>query len=243
MRDYRQKIEEQKEVYEDFQAAHRDAKRRGASKSSVYNTSLLTQIGHIMRRQTLIKWQDKFSLYVSWATMLFVAVILGTVWLELPQTSEGAFTRGGLLFISLLFNAFKAFGELGSIVMGRPLVSKHTAFTFYRPSALWLAQIFVDGLFAAAKIVVFSIMWALSSPSLVQGHSDILQGIFHVRSRSRCWRFLYLHLGHCHGVSSNDRVFQVCTFINHKNRCPAHIVAEQSGVCVPILISPSAVPS
>ena len=158
MREYKQRLEEQRELYEDFQVAHRDAKRRGASKSSVYNTSLLTQIGHIMRRQTLIKWQDKFSLYVSWATMLFVAVILGTVWLELPQTSAGAFTRGGLLFISLLFNAFQAFGELGSIVMGRPLVSKHRAFTFYRPSALWLAQIFVDGLFAAAKIVVFSTM-------------------------------------------------------------------------------------
>ena len=155
---YRQEIEQRKEVYEDFQQAHREAKRRGTSKSSVYTTSLLSQIGNLMRRQTLIKWQDKFSLYVSWATSIFVAIILGTVWLKLPQTSEGAFTRGGLLFIALLFNAFQAFGELGGIMLGRPLVSKHRAFTFYRPGALWLAQIFVDGLFAAAKIIVFSTM-------------------------------------------------------------------------------------
>ena len=155
---YRKRIQEEKHVYDDFQQAHIDAKRRGASKKSVYTTSLLTQISKIMRRQTLIKWQDKFSLYVSWATSIFVAIILGTVWLKQPQTSDGAFTRGGLLFIALLFNAFQAFGELGGIMLGRPLVSKHRAFTFYRPSALWLAQIFVDGLFAAAKIIVFSAM-------------------------------------------------------------------------------------
>ena len=155
---YRQQIEQQKQVYDDFQQAHREAKRWGASKSSVYTASLLAQIGNIMRRQTLIKWQDKFSLYVSWATSMFVAIILGTVWLKLPLTSEGAFPRGGLLFIALLFNAFQAFGELGGIMVGRSLVNKHRAFTFYRPSALWLAQILVDGLFAAAKITVFSIM-------------------------------------------------------------------------------------
>ena len=158
MATYRKQTQGQKDVYDDFQQAHLEAKRWGASETSVYNTSLLAQIGHIMRRQTLIKWQDKFSLYVSWATSILVAIILGTVWYNLPQTSEGAFTRGGLLFIALLFNAFQAFGELGGIVLGRPLVSKHQAFTFYRPSALWLAQIFVDGLFAAAKITVFSIM-------------------------------------------------------------------------------------
>ena len=41
-----------------------------------------------------------------------VAVLLATVWLNLPLTSAGAFPRGGLLFISLLFNTFQAFGEL-----------------------------------------------------------------------------------------------------------------------------------
>ncbi|KAI4145441.1 MAG: hypothetical protein LQ340_006282 [Diploschistes diacapsis] len=158
MAEYKLRISDEKGVYEDFRLAHREAKRKGASKSSVYTTSLLSQIGNIMRRQTLIKWQDKFSLYVSWATSIFVAIVLGTVWLKLPQTSEGAFTRGGLIFMALLFNAFQAFGELGSIMLGRPLVSKHRAFTFYRPSALWLAQIFVDGLFAAAKITVFAII-------------------------------------------------------------------------------------
>lgn len=72
--------------------------------------------------------------------------------------SAGAFTRGGLLFISLLFNAFQAFGELASTMLGRPIVNKHRAYTFYRPSALWIAQIMVDMAFGAAQILMFSII-------------------------------------------------------------------------------------
>ncbi len=72
--------------------------------------------------------------------------------------SAGAFTRGGLLFISLLFNAFQAFGELASTMLGRPIVNKHRAYTFHRPSALWIAQIIVDMAFGAAQILMFSII-------------------------------------------------------------------------------------
>jgi ATP-binding cassette, subfamily G (WHITE), member 2, SNQ2 len=111
-----------------------------------------------MQRQFLIKWQDKFSLVVSWITSIVIAIVLGTVWLNLPKTSAGAFTRGGLLFISLLFNAFQAFSELASTMIGRPIVNKHKAYTFHRPSALWIAQITVDLAFSAVQILIFSII-------------------------------------------------------------------------------------
>jgi hypothetical protein len=62
------------------------------------------------------------------------------------------------LFISLLFNAFQAFGELASTMLGRPIVNKHRAYTFHRPSALWIAQIIVDMAFACAQIMMFSII-------------------------------------------------------------------------------------
>ncbi|KAG9245648.1 ABC-2 type transporter-domain-containing protein [Calycina marina] len=145
------------QIREHFQTAVSESKRMGASKS-VYNIPFYLQIWVLMQRQFLIKWQDKFTLTVGWVTSVVVAIILGTVWLQLPETSAGAFTRGGLLFISLLFNAFQAFGELASTMMGRPIVNKHKAYTFHRPSALWIAQITVDIVFSAAQIMLFSIM-------------------------------------------------------------------------------------
>ena len=155
---YRRQIEIEKEVYADFETAHQQGQQKHTMKSSVYAAPFYLQVWALMQRQFLIKWQDKFSLVVSWITTLVVAIILGTVWLNLPTTSSGAFTRGGVLFIALLFNAFQAFGELASTMIGRPIVNKHRAYTFHRPSALWIAQIIVDLAFAAVKIFVFSVM-------------------------------------------------------------------------------------
>ncbi|QKX61137.1 uncharacterized protein TRUGW13939_08284 [Talaromyces rugulosus] len=155
---YRNQIQEEKHVYEEFEIAHQQAKRKFTPKSSVYSIPFYLQIWALMQRQFLVKWQDKFALTVSWVTSIGTAIILGTVWYKLPTSSAGAFTRGGLLFISLLFNAFQAFAELGSTMMGRPIVNKHRAFTFHRPSALWIAQILVDTAFAAVQILVFSII-------------------------------------------------------------------------------------
>lgn len=155
---YKAIVETEKQTHEDFQIAVRDSKRKGSRQKSVYAIPFYAQIFALMQRQFLIKWQDKFSLVVSWVTSIVIAIVLGTVWYQLPQTSAGAFTRGGLLFISLLFNAFQAFSELASTMLGRPIVNKHRSYTFHRPSALWIAQIIVDTAFAAAQIMIFSII-------------------------------------------------------------------------------------
>ena len=157
MKEYREQLKEEQHVYEDFQIAVKESKRH-APKHSVYSIPFHMQVYALIQRQFLLKWQDKFSLIVSWVTSIAIAIILGTVWLNLPRTSAGAFTRGGVLFIALLFNAFQAFGELASTMVGRPIVNKHRAFTFHRPSALWIAQILVDLLFAATQILIFSII-------------------------------------------------------------------------------------
>jgi len=41
---------------------------------------------------------------------------------------------------------------------GRPIVNKHKAYSFYRPSALWIAQTIVDLVFSAIQIFMFSII-------------------------------------------------------------------------------------
>jgi len=43
-------------------------------------------------------------------------------------------------------------------MLGRPIVNKYNAYTFQRPSALWLAQIIIDMTFAVAQIVIFCII-------------------------------------------------------------------------------------
>lgn len=158
MNQYRESLQQERQIYEEFQAANQEAKQRHAGKKSVYSSPLYLQIWALMQRQFILKWQDKFNLTVSWVTSIVIAIVTGTVWLNQPETSAGAFTRGGVLFIALLFNTFQAFAELGTTMLGRPVVNKHRAFAFHRPSALWLAQIMVDTAFASVQIFVFSVI-------------------------------------------------------------------------------------
>lgn len=158
MESYRERVRADEEVYNEFETAAREEKRRGAPRKGVFTVPFYLQVWALMKRQFLLKWQDRFSLVVAWITSITIAILLGTVYLNLPKTSAGAFTRGGVLFISLLFNAFQAFSELASTMLGRPIVNKHDAYAFTRPSALWIANILVDVVFATAQITVFSII-------------------------------------------------------------------------------------
>lgn len=154
---YRIQLEKEKSVHEDFLAAIKQSKRQTSARD-VYSIPLYLQIWALMKRQFILKKQDTFSLTVSWTTCLLIAMLISTVWVNQPLTSSGAFTRGGVVFISFLFNGFQAFGELVGVMLGRPIVSKHRAYTFYRPSALWIGQIFVDLAFQSVVITAFCIM-------------------------------------------------------------------------------------
>lgn len=170
MADYKNRLEIETGKYEDFRMAVLESKRRGA-KRSVYSVGFQQQVWALMKRQFVLKLQDKLGLFLSWLRAIFIAIVLGTLYLNLGQTSASAFSKGGLLFISLLFNAFQAFSELGSAMIGRPIVNKHKAYAFHRPSALWIAQIFVDTIFSAVQILVFSIIvYFLTNLNRTAGH-------------------------------------------------------------------------
>ena len=170
MADYKARLEVETGKHEDFRMAVLESKRRGA-KRSVYSVGFQQQVWALMKRQFALKLQDKLGLSLSWLRSIIIAIVLGTLFLNLKDTSGHAFSKGGLLFISLLFNAFQAFSELGSTMTGRPIVNKHKAYAFHRPSALWIAQIFVDTAFSAVQILVFSIIvYFLTNLSRTAGH-------------------------------------------------------------------------
>ncbi|KAG5983012.1 hypothetical protein E4U55_000964 [Claviceps digitariae] len=154
---YKRDLEQEKHKHEDFHAAVKESKR-GTSKKSVYQVGFHLQVWALVKRQFILKLQDRFNLTLAWMRSLIIAVVLGTLYLNLQKSSASAFSKGGLLFFALLFNAFQAFSELAGTMLGRSIVNKHKAFAFHRPSALWISQIIVDQVFSALEVMVFSII-------------------------------------------------------------------------------------
>ena len=68
---------------------------------------------------------DKQSLGGKWGGILFQALVVGSLFFDMPKTSSGVFERGGVMFFMLLFNALLALAELTSAFSSRPILLKH----------------------------------------------------------------------------------------------------------------------
>lgn len=158
MAEYKKSLSVESDKHEDFKVAVKEQKRRGASRRSAYSVGFHQQVWALMKRQFLLKQQDVLALILSWLRNIIIGIVLGTLYLNLGKTSASAFSKGGLMFIALLHNAFQSFSELAGTMLGRAVVNKHRAYAFHRPSALWIANILVDQVFASTQVFVFSVI-------------------------------------------------------------------------------------
>ncbi|KAI5478639.1 ABC transporter [Pseudohyphozyma bogoriensis] len=142
---------------QNFISAVRDDKRKGAGKKSIYTTSFFTQVKALTIRQFQIKMQDRLGLIVSFLTGIVVALITGSLFYMLPKSSAGAFTRGGVLFMCILY-AFMAFAELPNQMQGRPIMVRQTGYAQYHPAALTVGATLADAPFAFVQIFTFLII-------------------------------------------------------------------------------------
>ncbi|RKP35305.1 P-loop containing nucleoside triphosphate hydrolase protein [Dimargaris cristalligena] len=135
--------------------------KMGAGKSKIrrksrYKTTYWFQIIACLQREIRLTLGNPgllvFRMLYNWC----MAVIVGSLFFKLPDTSYGAFTRGGVLFFALLFNTLVANSEIPKCFSNRPILYKQKSFAFYHPSALYLAQLLSDIPIAFVQVVVFS---------------------------------------------------------------------------------------
>ena len=90
--------------------------------------------------------------------LVFQGLIVGSLFFNQPHTSAGVFTRGGVMFFLLLFNALLALAELTAAFASRPIMLKNKSFSFYRPAAFALAQTVVDIPMNFLQVFVFNLV-------------------------------------------------------------------------------------
>jgi ABC-type multidrug transport system ATPase subunit len=156
--DYEAEVAQDKSWTEEFKQAVAEDKARGVRKQSKYTVSFFEQVRALTIRQFCMIIGDKRDIFVSYATAIAVALIAGSLFYQLPVTSSGAFTRGGVLFISLLFNSLTAFSELPTQMGGRPILYRQTGFAFFRPSALTISQLAADVPLGVPRLTAFSLI-------------------------------------------------------------------------------------
>ena len=126
------------------QKKEREAAQTKATQRKNYTIPFHKQVIACTRRQFLVILGDRQSLFGKWGGIVFQALIVGSLFFDMPQTALGVFPRGGkhpsyrnclemtrlptmsgVLFFMLLFNALLALAELTAAFSGRPIMLKH----------------------------------------------------------------------------------------------------------------------
>ncbi|KAF9969887.1 hypothetical protein BGZ73_007565 [Actinomortierella ambigua] len=143
---------------EGFKAAAKQGKQKHVSVKSPYTVSFASQVKTLTIRQVQLVRGDLASLVSRYASNVIKAIVVGSVFYMLPADASGTFTRGGVLFFALLFNALISQAELPQALQGRPILYKHKKFAMYRPSAYAIAQIVTDFPLVVVQILLFSVV-------------------------------------------------------------------------------------
>lgn len=143
---------------EDFRDAVVDTKSKYVRNKSQYTVSYPRQIWNCTKRNIDLIKGDPVSFYTKLFVSVANAFIIGSLFYGLEDDSNGAFSKGGVLFIAILFNGWLQLAELGTAVGGRPIIARHKEFTFYRPSAVSLARVVTDFPVLAIQVIPFSIV-------------------------------------------------------------------------------------
>ncbi|KAI9796436.1 MAG: hypothetical protein M1835_004101 [Candelina submexicana] len=136
----------------------RHAAQTKATAKKNYTLPFHKQVYACTQRQFLVMFGDQGSLIGKWGGIFFQALIVGSLFYNMPKTSAGVFTRGGVMFFMLLFNALLALAELSAAFDSRPILMKHKSFSFYRPSAYAIAQTAADIPLVLIQVLIFDIV-------------------------------------------------------------------------------------
>ena len=73
-----------------------------------------------------------------------MALIVGSVFYGIPDTTASFFSQGSVLFFAILLNALSAISEINSLYNQRPIVEKQASYAIYHPWTEAMAGIVTD---------------------------------------------------------------------------------------------------
>jgi ABC-type multidrug transport system permease subunit len=113
---------------------------------------------------------DRLSLSIKVISAILQALVCGSLFYNLPLTSESIFLRPGVLFFPVLYFLLESMSETTASFMGRPILMRHKRFGFYRPTAFCIANAITDIPIVMLQVTCFSlILYFMSALQLDAG--------------------------------------------------------------------------
>ncbi|GAB1527106.1 ATP-binding cassette transporter snq2 [Rhizoctonia solani] len=130
--------------HQNYKVSARAERADHMSRKSAYTVSIAMQVRAIILRRLQIIRGDMAAPAITVASFVIQALIIGSVFYNLPQATVAYFSRGGVLFFAVFFGALTAMAEIPALYAQRPIVSRHQKAAFYHPFVESLALTIVD---------------------------------------------------------------------------------------------------
>ncbi|KAL4789312.1 P-loop containing nucleoside triphosphate hydrolase protein [Aspergillus venezuelensis] len=150
-------LEEETQAFQSL--VGREITGKEAHVKSVYTAWLLNQITACTIRQSQIIWGYRFSLAVKVVSALVQALVSGSLFYNLSNSSSSIFLRPGAHFFPLLYFCMQSLSETTSSFIGRPILSRQKWFAFYCPTAYCIANVITDIPVVLIQVTVFTIVY------------------------------------------------------------------------------------
>lgn len=103
-------------------------------------------------------WGDRWSIAIKAISAIIQALVCGSIFYNLSDASDSVFLRPGALFFGILYFALQSLAETTASFLGRPILSRHKRFAYYRPTAFCIASVIVDIPVYMFQVTVFTVI-------------------------------------------------------------------------------------
>ncbi|KAJ7455204.1 pleiotropic drug resistance ABC transporter [Mycena galericulata] len=148
----------QKDRVQQYKRSAQAEHAKGTRRSSPYTTSLFMQARAVMLRRVQIILGAKTGTLITILTFILQGIIVGSVFVNIPDSTSAFFSRGGVMFFALLFAALSSMAEIASLFTQRPIVLRQSKAALYHPFIEALALTLVDLPITFATTAVFAIL-------------------------------------------------------------------------------------
>ncbi|KAK7918078.1 hypothetical protein PG985_009952 [Apiospora marii] len=142
----------------EFKESRHTEQAKSQPARSPYNISYAAQVSLNLWRGWRRLLADPAYTIASLVFQIIMALMLGSMFYQLKQDTSTFYYRGGIIFFSLLFNAFASQLEVLTVYAERPVVEKQHKYAFYSLSTQAIASYVMDLPYKTANMVVFNVI-------------------------------------------------------------------------------------
>lgn len=155
---YEQKYPIGGEQLQKFKESRRAQQAKAQRITSPYTLSYMQQVNLCLWRGFRRLMADPSITLTQLIANSIMALIIASVFFNLPSDTSSFYSRAALLFFAILMNAFGSALEILTLYAQRPIVEKHSRYALYHPSAEAFASMLTDMPYKILNAITFNLV-------------------------------------------------------------------------------------